>query len=69
MSAHDRPRHVCPYCLKWFETAQGVKAHQKATRHRVEDRREGAEQERALRRYDHDRRKQIRDAQLQGSGQ
>lgn len=60
MSAHDTPRHVCPYCLKWFETSQGVKAHQKIKRHRVEDRRDGADQERALRSYDHARRRQIK---------
>lgn len=60
MSAHDRPRHVCPYCLKWFETKDGVKAHQKIKRHRVEDRAEGGNFERAMRRYDHDRRAQLK---------
>jgi len=60
MGVHGLPRHICPYCLKRFETRQGVKAHQKSTRHRVSDQREGAEQERALRHHDHERRDQIK---------
>ncbi len=60
MTVHGLPRHICPYCLKRFDTKQGVKAHQKAKRHRVEDQRDGAGEDKALRRYDHDRRAQIK---------
>lgn len=60
MSAHDRPRHVCPYCLKWFETKQGVKAHQKSTRHTTMRQEDGAAEAQALRHYDHVRRAQIK---------
>lgn len=57
---HDAPAHVCPYCLKRFETRQGVRAHQKSKNHTVERRSEGADERRALRRYDHDRRAQLK---------
>lgn len=49
--AHTIHRHTCPYCLKSFETAQGLKAHQRRKKHRVEDRHDGARAEKALRAY------------------
>lgn len=53
MSVHGLPKHICPYCLKQFETKQGVKAHQKATRHTVEHMSDGAAERRAERHQQH----------------
>ena len=61
MSAHSLPQHICPYCLKRFETRQAVQAHQKAKRHTVAERQEGGNYERRMRAYDHLRRKQQRE--------
>lgn len=60
MSAHDVPRHVCPYRLKWFDTRQGVKAHQKMTRHTTLHQQEGATEARAARREEQERRARIK---------
>lgn len=50
MSVHGEKRNICPYCLAKFESRQGVKAHQKAKRHRVQDMEDGAEEAKAARR-------------------
>jgi hypothetical protein len=57
VSVHGDPKNICPYCLKWFATRQGVKAHQKAARHRVKDMEDGAEVRRAAAREDNERRR------------
>ena len=67
MGVHGLPAHVCPYCLKRFDTRQGVKAHQKSKRHTVADRQEGGNVEKKFRYYDHVRRAQIK-AALQHKG-
>jgi hypothetical protein len=62
VSAHDRPRHVCAYCERWFDSPAALKEHQKAKRHTVSERQEGGNYERKMRAYDHDRRAQLKAA-------
>lgn len=60
MSVHGQPRNICPYCQKRFDTREGLEAHQSRKKHRVSDRHEGAPMEKEMRRYDADRRRQIK---------
>lgn len=61
MGVHGDPKNICPYCLKMFGSRQAVKDHQKAAKHRVVDKRDGAREEKMLAQLDNERR---RDAKL-----
>jgi hypothetical protein len=51
LSAHDLAGIPCPVCLKRFDTAEAVKAHQRAKRHKQFD----SPDEMAMRRYHQDK--------------
>lgn len=64
MGAHTLQPYICPYCLKRFDTKKAVKAHQKSTRHTTMHKEDGAEQTRALRHHDHERRAELKAERL-----
>jgi hypothetical protein len=65
MSAHDLPKNICPYCLKSFDTRQGVQAHQKAKGHRVIDKEDGAAERKRAARIENESRRDARRARAQ----
>jgi hypothetical protein len=62
MSVHGQPKNICPYCLRAFNTRQGVRAHQKAKGHRVSDMEDGAAERKFAARVENERRRDARRA-------
>lgn len=54
-SAHDIPRHICPYCLKPFDNANALKTHQKRKKHTADKRGEYGKLASDMRRYHHEK--------------